>query len=149
MRYYNDLINKSATTTENTEDLTRLLHICYSLNRKMVKRYKTKAELESTVIRINRNDYQVIRDLAENHGWSIGEVVSLLINSLGDEPRLPDRIPAHQLLMPEILKFNQTNNGVTHINPKQVIDNGVVHVKPKKITSNGTTHINPKTIRKV
>ncbi|MFC2070350.1 hypothetical protein ACFLTB_04170 [Chloroflexota bacterium] len=66
---------------------------------KMVKRYKTKAELESTVIRIFRTDQELLRNLAETHGWSIGEAVSLILNSIGDDPILPDKVPAHQLQM--------------------------------------------------
>ena len=63
------------------------------------ERYKTRAELDSTVIRIFQNDYRILRKLAETHGWSIGEVVSLIINSVGDAPILPDKVPAHQLQM--------------------------------------------------
>jgi hypothetical protein len=65
----------------------------------MTAKYKTKAELESTVIRIFRSDHDTLRNLAETHGWSIGEAVSLILNSLGDELVLPDKIPAHQLQM--------------------------------------------------
>lgn len=65
----------------------------------MVKRYKTRAELDSRVIRVFRTDQEVLRDLAETHGWSIGEAVSLILNSFGDSPTLPDKVPAHQLQM--------------------------------------------------
>ena len=79
--------------------MTRLLQICYSLNMRTKQRYKTRAELESTVIRIFRNDHAILRNLAETHGWSIGEVVSLILNAVGDDPILPDKVPAHQLQM--------------------------------------------------
>lgn len=65
----------------------------------MTKRYKTRAELDSRVIRVFRTDQEVLRDLAETHGWSIGEAVSLILNSFGDSPTLPDKVPAHQLQM--------------------------------------------------
>lgn len=63
----------------------------------MVKKYKTRAELESTVIRIFRTDHDTLRTLAETHGWSIGEAVSLILNSIGEDLVLPDKVPAHQL----------------------------------------------------
>ncbi len=65
----------------------------------MTKRYKTRAELDSRVIRVFRTDQEVLRDLAETHGWSIGEAVSLILNSFGESPTLPDKVPAHQLQM--------------------------------------------------
>ncbi len=65
----------------------------------MTKRYKTRAELDSRVIRIFRTDQEVLRDLADTHGWSIGEAVSLILNSFGDSPTLPDKVPSHQLQM--------------------------------------------------
>ena len=73
--------------------------MCYSLNMKTKERYKTRAELNSTVIRIFRNDHAYLQNLAETHGWSIGEVVSLILNSVGDNPILPDKVPSHQLQM--------------------------------------------------
>ena len=65
----------------------------------MAKRYKTRAELESTVIRIFRDDQQALQNLAYTHGWSIGEAVSLILGSLGDKLVLPDKVPSHQLQM--------------------------------------------------
>lgn len=65
----------------------------------MARRYKTRAELESTVIRVFRDDQRALRDLALTHGWSIGEVVSLILGALGDNPVLPDKVPSHQLQM--------------------------------------------------
>ncbi len=65
----------------------------------MSKRYKTRAELDSRVIRVFRTDQEMLQDLAETHGWSIGEAVSLILNSFGDSPTLPDKVPAHQLQM--------------------------------------------------
>ena len=62
-------------------------------------RYKTRAELESTVIRIFQTDHDTLRELAETHGWSMGEAVSLILNSIGNELVLPDKVPAHQLQM--------------------------------------------------
>ena len=65
----------------------------------MSKRYQTKAELDSRVIRVFRTDQEMLREMAETHGWSIGEAVSLILNSFGNSPTLPDKVPAHQLQM--------------------------------------------------
>jgi hypothetical protein len=86
----------------------------------MTQRYKTKAELNSKVIRVSLGQYGLLSELSRRAGVTMSEALDLALKAA--EP-------------------------VTKVSPAQIPI--PLFFKPKSISSNGAAHINLKSIREV
>jgi len=102
----------------------------------MSKRYKTRAELESKVIRISLGQYALLKEICRRASVTMTEALDLALKRHEPEPK-PE--PAQLPMIPVSFK------------PKSIESNGLkaAHFKPKSISGNGITHIKLKSIQEV
>ena len=100
----------------------------------MSKRYKTRAELESKVIRVSLGQYALLKEICLHAGVTMTEALDLALNRQEPEP-VAAKSPAQMPMVPVFFK------------PKSISIDGTGQFKPKSISSDGVTRLKFKSIK--
>jgi len=115
----------------------------------MRKRYRTKAELESKVIRVSLGQYALLSEISRRAGVSISGALDLALERQEPEPeREPEKIARVSPIQIPMIGVRVLPGQVTsRIMPGRVTE--AARVMPGRVTGNGVGHIRPKIIKGV